>query len=324
MSKLIDVIVPIYNVEQYLCKCVDSLLNQEFDDYVITLVDDGSPDNCPDICDKYKEKYPEKIRVIHKENGGVSSARNIGIEKSESKYISFVDPDDYVSADYLKDLYDAHIKYDAEVVISNAYRVFVDDNGSERESLVQRCDDILIDKETALEHLFYEHKFSSYAWGKLFIRDMLIKHPYPMGKIYEDSSVTYKVLNDCSKVACISNINYYYLQRSGSLLHTRFDEKNMSLYYSAIEAIDYLQNFEISKKVKKALSYRVCYTSYATLMRALELDKEGYIQVYGRIKDNYRLHLKTALSCDISLKEKLLFCVSCLFPRLYRMYLKRK
>ena len=98
----IDIIVPVYNVEPYLRKCVDSLLNQTYDDYIISLVDDGSPDECPVICDEYAINYPEKIRVYHKQNGGLSDARNYAVERSKSEFVIFVDSDDWVSERFIR------------------------------------------------------------------------------------------------------------------------------------------------------------------------------------------------------------------------------
>ncbi|MBE6730915.1 MAG: glycosyltransferase family 2 protein [Ruminococcaceae bacterium] len=322
MGKLIDVIVPIYKVEQYLHKCVDSLLNQNFDDYIITLVDDGSPDKCPDICDEYQRKHPEKIRVIHKENGGLSDARNVGVLNSEAQYIIFVDSDDYVSPDYIKDLYDAHIKYDADVVVSNMCRVFINSDGSERKDFRTVQEDVEMDRETALEELFYERKFGAFAWAKLYPRNVLLKFPYPKGKYFEDSFTTYKILNECNKIVCIKNINYFYLQRGGSIQRRSFEEKHMDLYYSVIETEDYFKNLNVSEKVRDALSYRFCRAAYITLMHAVQQDNDGYFKIHKEIKDAYKIHLKKVMNSKCSQKERLLFYIAGYYPRVFRVLIK--
>lgn len=112
----ISIIVPVYNVEQYLCECIDSMLAQIFEDYELILVDDGSPDRCGQVCDEYAA-LDERVRVIHQENAGVSFARNIGIDIARGNYISFVDSDDIISAFYLKELYEKIIEYQADISI---------------------------------------------------------------------------------------------------------------------------------------------------------------------------------------------------------------
>ena len=116
MKPLISVIVPIYKVEKYLETCVMSLIHQTYENLEIILVDDGSPDKCPEICDAY-EKTDDRIRVIHKKNGGLSDARNAALEKTTGKYITFVDSDDYVDAEYIEKLYNALIQYNASAAI---------------------------------------------------------------------------------------------------------------------------------------------------------------------------------------------------------------
>ena len=118
----IDIIVPVYNVEPYLRKCVDSLLNQTYDDYIISLVDDGSPDECPVICDEYAINYPEKIRVYHKQNGGLSDARNYAVERSKSEFVIFVDSDDWVSERFIQNLVEGLTSSEIDMVVSPYYR----------------------------------------------------------------------------------------------------------------------------------------------------------------------------------------------------------
>ena len=113
----ISVIVPVYKVEKYLKRCVNSILNQDFEDYEIILVDDGSPDGCPAICDEYAKLYA-KISVIHKKNGGLSDARNIAVAQSKGEYIVFIDSDDYVDSNHLSSLWDAMVKNDADMSCS--------------------------------------------------------------------------------------------------------------------------------------------------------------------------------------------------------------
>lgn len=121
-------IVPVYKVEKYLEECVESILSQTMDDYEIILVDDGSPDNCPAMCDAYAEKYPEKIRVVHKQNGGLASARNAGLKVAQGDYIFFLDSDDYLSGDKVKEIYQKAVDFDADV-LQTSYFTFTENTG---------------------------------------------------------------------------------------------------------------------------------------------------------------------------------------------------
>ena len=124
MNKLISIIIPVYKVEEYLEKCVDSVIKQTYDNLEIILVDDGSPDNCGKICDQYSKK-DKRVKVIHKENGGLSDARNAGIDISRGEYISFIDSDDYVEIDYIETLYNSIIKSKISIILSHIERGFL-------------------------------------------------------------------------------------------------------------------------------------------------------------------------------------------------------
>ena len=123
-------IIPVYKVEKYLEECVESILSQTMNDYEMILVDDGSPDSCPAICDRFAEEYPDKIRVIHKENGGLASARNAGLEVATGDYIFFVDSDDYLSEDRVKELYEKAVEFDADI-LQTSYFTLNEENGEE-------------------------------------------------------------------------------------------------------------------------------------------------------------------------------------------------
>ena len=123
MEELISVVVPVYNVEKYIDKCINSIINQTYKNLEIILVDDGSPDNCGNICDEYAKK-DNRIIVIHKENGGLSDARNTGIEVSKGKYITFIDSDDYISDNYVSFLYNLIIEYKADISIGKHYVLY--------------------------------------------------------------------------------------------------------------------------------------------------------------------------------------------------------
>mgnify|MGYP004604689013 FL=1 len=230
MKPLISVIVPIYKVEKYLETCVMSLIHQTYENLEIILVDDGSPDKCPEICDAY-EKKDDRIRVIHKENGGLSDARNAALEKTTGKYITFVDSDDYVDAEYIEKLYNALIQYNASAAIcgiriTDESRTVTDQIAvtEHAESEVYKGTDI-IKKELQGEWVLVT------SWGALFRADIFKKLRFPVGRHYEDEYVFCEIYDDLEQIVCIPDNMYFYLQRVDSI---------MGVTYKKQDCIDYL------------------------------------------------------------------------------------
>jgi len=212
-SDLISIIVPIHNVEKYLEECIKSLINQTYQNIEIILVEDGSPDNCGKICDEYAQK-DARIKVIHKENGGLSDARNCGIEVATGKYITFVDSDDYVSKYYVQKLYNAIIENDVKVSQCNLIRV--EEDGKEIEKVGYEENQIKDTKEM-IKDLSREHWESIIACSKLYDIELFQKIRYPVGKIHEDAFVTYKILYNTDKIAIVNDYLYYYRQLQNSI-----------------------------------------------------------------------------------------------------------
>ena len=210
----ISIIVPVYNVEAYLHRCVDSILAQTFTDFELILVDDGSPDNCGAICDKYAQK-DARVHVIHRQNGGQSAARNDGIDwvfaNSDSRWLNFVDSDDWVHPQMLEQLYRAVIEHDVMISICG-YR---ETNGEKIWSGNEECSSIL----RPIEQYFVEHNIGAVVpWGKLYRRECFRSIRYPVGKIYEDEYVTYRILFQFEKIAVIDMPMYaYYVNPEGTM-----------------------------------------------------------------------------------------------------------
>ena len=183
----ISIIVPVYNVEKYLNRCFDSILNQTFTDFELILVDDGSTDNSGIICYEYKTK-DNRIKVIHKENGGLSSARNAGLDIARGKYIGFVDSDDFINKDMYKILFDTIQANNSDMVICDYYKVNEDDINKFR-NLKCNCENIKIKNLNNLEsidNLFLTGEKFIYAWNKLYKRELFNDLRYEKGRIYEN------------------------------------------------------------------------------------------------------------------------------------------
>ncbi len=232
----ISVIVPVYKVEPYLRRCIDSILGQTFRDFELILVDDGSPDGCPAICDEYAEK-DSRIRVIHKENGGLSSARNAGLdwmfENSDSAYLTFIDSDDYVEPEYLEELYKALIDNDADVSLCGYYRV-----GDGQERIYENfsgCDAFDGIEACKMVNKAQEgHTLFVVACAKLYKRDMFEDIRYPVGKIHEDEFITYRILYKAHCVVELGRCLYAYTVNREGIMCSGFSLKR----YDVVEALE--------------------------------------------------------------------------------------
>ena len=192
LQPLISVIVPCYNVEEYLPKCIESILNQTYRNLEILLVDDGSPDNCGRICDEYAAK-DSRIRIIHKKNGGLSDARNAALDVMTGEYVTFIDSDDYVSDDYVEYLYKI-IKESGVKLSVSSYQTFVDDSSAEictNNPLFVK----IVHTNDALTGMFYQQIFDTSAWAKMYHRSLFSDGiRYPKGWLYEDLPTTYRLM----------------------------------------------------------------------------------------------------------------------------------
>ncbi|NJB70292.1 glycosyltransferase involved in cell wall biosynthesis [Saonia flava] len=220
----ISVIVPIFRIEKYLPKCIDSLLDQSFSDFELILVDDGSPDGCPKICDDYA-RLDSRIKVVHKENGGLLSARKAGLENAEGKYVSFVDGDDWVDKFYLDILHKLAEANNSDLVVTGYFREFDGKIETVKSKFVGNYDyDEL--QSTILPNAIYnghfcEHGISTYVWNKLFKKSLLSEVLYDVPNeiiMGEDAAITYVYLSISKKITISKIPIYYYRQRHDSIV----------------------------------------------------------------------------------------------------------
>ncbi|AQQ09166.1 putative glycosyltransferase EpsJ [Sedimentisphaera cyanobacteriorum] len=212
-SPKLSVIVAIYKVENYLQKCVESILGQEFADFELILVDDGSPDNCGEICDKYAQK-DSRIVVIHKENGGLSDARNVGLEAAKGDYVGFVDSDDYICSNMYQRLIEVAEETAADLVICDNYRVYEDNGKIEVQNWLGESKEY--NNYDIMREILYDN-IGSQAWNKLYKNDLFKDVRYPVGRTYcQDLATTYYYFEKCHKVKYIAEPLYFYLVRNTS------------------------------------------------------------------------------------------------------------
>ena len=272
---LISLIIPVYKVEKYLEKCIQSVINQTYENLQIILVDDGSPDNCGKICDEYAKK-DHRIEVIHKSNGGLSDARNKGLEIAKGEYIGFVDSDDYIEADMYEVLYNLLKQYNADVSICNFYTVSQGkisiknaDNGINEYNRIEILKEILLDKN-----------IQSYAWNKLYKKELFDEIKYPIRKKYEDIGTTFYLLEKCNKVVVTGKSEYYYINRQDSIVNNVTESTITDYIELIIQRYDYIE-----ENIKELSSYNKDYLK--RILKTAEKDIKSLNEVGDYTKKKY-------------------------------------
>lgn len=287
---LVSIIVPVYKVEKYLKKCVESILAQTYKNFELILVDDGSPDCCPAICDSYAEK-DDRVTVIHKKNGGLSDARNVGIAIAKGDFICFIDSDDYVSENFLQLLLMMILKVDADMAICNY--LAVDENGN---SIEESNAHLPIKDECITPQEFIQEYCGKYGWyyviacNKIYKRELFENVKYPVGKQHEDAFVIHHLVNECNKIACVKMPLYFYVQRKGSIM-SQISVRNMDLGEALIDQYRFAKengNTLLRKYAARRLSFELekwiplCKENSEANSKYKELCKQAHFLIYEK------------------------------------------
>lgn len=293
-GKLVNVTIPVYGVEKYLNRCVDSLLEQSLGDFELVLVDDGSTDGCGEICDEYALR-DSRIISIHQHNGGLSAARNTGINWclniSDSKWITFIDSDDWVHRQYLEKLYEACTGNDAKVAMCQYYETAGNTTDISLEMCVQN---LVLDPEELWCHYQGQvngkdkvYLSATVAWGKLYSKELWLDVRYPYGKLHEDEFTTYKILFALDRIVIVPEALIYYFQNPSSIVGSKWNIRRL-------DVVDALSNQMVYYKENGFMSaFRFARKSYYSLLKSsIHRLKEQHLFV-GEKK--YRLILKFAL-----------------------------
>lgn len=292
---LVSIILPIYNVEKYLDRCIQSILNQSYENLEIILVDDGSPDRSSEICDEYR-KSDQRIKVVHKENGGLSDARNAGLILAKGKYIIFLDSDDYIEHTMVEDAVTVLEKNNSDIVIWGYYADFVDEDENLISSkIINPCI-----SGDFLKSDFYEVTITNeligilgYAWNKMYKKSLLLKNNFKFTKglsLVEDIVFNGPVLTSAERISFIEKPYVHYMQRSRETLGTKFYENYYELKKMAMNTVESMlsewgkTDCEISK-IKSNLLYNTLKSTTRLLSKA-----ENYT------KDEKDIYLKTLLN----------------------------
>lgn len=312
MQPLISLIIPVYNVEKYFPKCMESVFAQTYSNFEIILVDDGSTDNSGKMCDTYAEQ-DVRVKVFHKTNGGLSDARNFGVARCSGDLVAFIDSDDFVTNDYLSYLYELMAKYNADVSV--ARKILVSDGIEARECLskvsanyVEKC----LSAEEALQVTCERVS----AYHRLYKKHLVQKHPYPVGKIYEDLATTYKIIADCDSVAISTKTIYFYVQRAGSICYSQFSDKHLQGLDAAAAQLAFMrENFPtaVPAAERKCASLAVELLSTTSLLS----DKKNAKNNFRKLRDYLKPHIKYVLfdkTVSVSLKMSALIILMGYYP----------
>lgn len=275
--ELISIIIPIYKVEQYLAECMESVLGQSYTNLEIILVDDGSPDACPALCDEYAQK-DKRVKVIHKENGGLSDARNAGLEIATGEYIAFVDSDDVIHKDYVRLLYEAIKGANADI---SACDLIEFQDGEETPSFTSEIRDVKCNQyspKEALSELIQGIGFRAVAWNKLYKRSVLTGETFEVGRYHEDEFFTYRIIDKASKLSFVTAKLYYYRQRSGSIMST-VSIKHLDSLDAYIERLKMLEEKYPELYIRDKVSFCIaCVNFYCGAKDSVAEDKKIILQ----------------------------------------------
>lgn len=300
---MVSIIVPVYKVEQYLDRCVQSILSQTYKDYELILVDDGSPDNCPAMCDAYAAKY-ENICVLHKKNGGLSDARNAGTAIANGKYVTYVDSDDYIHSLYLEMLVTALKTTQSNIAVVEYQKVY-DKNGIEH----LKKDDIKLEKLSsivALEKILYQKFHDVSAWGILLPLKLAREYPYPVGRLFEDTYTTYNYYLQSKQIAFVHAGLYYYCQRKDSIMKNRSDKFVIDLFEGS-ELL--LQHCSFDANLKKAAESK-CFSNYCRIITLVPDLQQRFPEIYEQIR---RFLLDNRLGVLFNLQTRLKNKIAAIF-----------
>lgn len=286
---LISVIVPVYNVEKYISRCVESILAQTYTNVEILLIDDGATDNSGKICDDFAKK-DKRIVVIHKENEGVSVARNTALDIAKGKYITFVDSDDYIAEDCVERLYNLLMLYEADISMVGLETVY---NYNTKLVKGKKKKISCYSNIEAVETLLYRKGITNGPCGKLYKKQLFDEIHFPAGIVLaEDLAIMYRLLYIAQKVVCSKEKKYFYYQRKSSIIHKKNDKKNMDRIKVSNEILEWSK--EICPQCYPAATTRL-FVSCLQALREVTLEDSQNMELLEEIKKNIKQYRKSIM-----------------------------
>ncbi len=311
----VSVIVPIYKVEKYLERCIESIRNQTYSNLEILLVDDGSPDRCPQMCDSYAQA-DDRIIVIHKRNGGLSDARNAGIERASGDYLIFVDSDDWIHKQFVEVMVEMIETGHVRMAVCGYQYVY---EGNEYQDTESELPSLLIQvrKLTSLEaqEMYFADDFLrttfTVAWNKIYARELFQNIRYPQRKLHEDEFTTFKLIHETEEVCFLNVPLYYYLSRTDSIMGD-FKSSRFDIFAGYMEKIKYFSEWGHCE-----LAVKILFHAMHMLMQFVEWTREAGFDGHSRIADNryalQKMVRQYGLKKNFTVIQRLdyfLFCIS--------------
>lgn len=282
MNELVSVIVPIYGVEDYLSKCVDSIINQTYKNLEIILVDDGGKDKCPEICDEYAGK-DSRIKVIHKKNGGLSDARNAGIDIAKGEYFVFIDSDDWVETTMVEHLLDACKKYNVKMAACGRY---VTDGTVIVRTAYEGAEGVYSPEE-ALNEILSGKSLDVAAWDKIYARNLFEEIRFPVGENNEDIAVFYKIVDLAGRVAHTGTTEYFYRSRPGSITKLKYSTDARKIIEKNLNSIEKFLDKEYPSCMPSFYRYKTM-NIYALLNKYIKCEGTKKTQEFEHLMNEFR------------------------------------
>ena len=318
-NDLISVVVPIYKVEKYLNNCIKSILIQTYENLEIILVDDGSPDSCPQICDALA-KQDNRIKVIHKKNGGLSDARNAGLEISKGKYITFVDSDDFISNDMIETLYNMCIKFQADFAMCQKADCDDDDTIDSVELDVSEIKYKTFENVEKMKAYLITNEIETTAWKKLYKSNLIKQFRFPKGKIHEDVFTTYQIIDKAEKIVVTNRIGYYYRNNPQSIMNSGFSLNRLHAIEAKLEQLRFIE-IKYPSLYKFAAAEVIYACNYCLKEMAL---KNYYDQsIEKKIQSLYRKYVRYYVrKNNVSISGKMMSIVAFVYTKFARTLIR--
>lgn len=314
----VSVIIPIYNVEKYLKRCIKSILKQTYTNLQIILVNDGSTDSSGQIISHFAAK-DDRIEVINKPNGGLSDARNYGLKAVKGDYITFIDSDDFVTDDYVEYMVTLLEKDDADIS-AVGYSSFKENDPMKLPDISEQI--FKYNSKEALEDLLYQKRISTSACAKLYRKDLFSDICFPKAKLYEDVSTIYKLFYKSKRIVQSSLQKYYYCIRNDSIVHSKFNPRKLDYVNNCHEILEFID--KVYPELHTAATSRFIW---ANIHVWVNIDNPGaYPDIYNNVKNNiYKCRLEVLRDSKVPRKVKLTILLTFLGWRISRnIYLLTK
>lgn len=315
MDQLVSVIVPVYKVEDFLSPCVDSILSQTYRHLEIILVDDGSPDSCGRICDDYGAS-DSRIKVIHKKNGGLSDARNAGMEIATGSFLMFVDSDDLLPPNAVETLLSLALEHDAQLVIGGHSRFETTPTAQQEGSQPPQ----IFTPIQAMEDMFLD---GCAAWARIYRKEIHRSIPYPVGRINEDEAIVLKILENCTTVVKTDTIVYHYRCRPNSITTSQFSQKQLHWIEHCQRNLEYAQKHYPQLELVAAARYR---SSILWVLSEMALSEKDFRLEIQRLRRDLRKHKQLFRKAYFPFKQdRIRMEILLLFPfGFYKFFLRIK